>query len=305
MQTHSRLLIPALILLVGASACSSRKTLTPETAKAMIQEFMEKQDNAAMKAGMLMIDYSGFSKFVNQKSLIDYKTWTPPANNTEATQFQRLVKAGLVTQAAQTTAFPNLTGNYEETGAFNLHPLTLSMQQGSSTIQGTCRYIIGVTDFKTQKPNAWCDGTVVGSLTANGAVELHFRSTANFYCPIPRTGMYNVRQGADGIELTGPATLHGKGSPGTINVITYTYAFSPKFQTFVVPPNRVKVGRYRVDAVENVLLTTDVMAQANYKFHVDFNDVGEAIVNLHDNGPGNGTITFRKQPDGEWVCVGD
>ncbi len=306
MQTQSRLLSPALILLVVAGACSSRKSLTPKTAKALIQEFMEKQDNAAMKAGMMTIDDSGFSKFLNEKSLIDYKTWTPPADDTEAIQFQRLVKAGLVTQAAEAATFPNLTGNYETNGDYDFHPLALSMQQGSSSIQGTCRYVMDPKGFKTLARGSFCAGTVVGHLTADGAIELHFRPTSDFYCPVPFAGTYDVNPGDDGIGLEGPGRmrLYRKGSPGTINLTTYTYAFSPKFQTFVVPPNQVKVGRYRVDSVENVLHAADGIAQANYKFHVDLNEVGEAIVNPRDNGSGRGTMMFHKQPDGEWICVG-
>jgi hypothetical protein len=189
-------MVPLIGLLAVVSACSSRRTLTPATAKTLLQEYFNKQDTTVMKGDEVLVDYSAFNEKVSQvpgcpdcsnplyqTPLLGFRMLSH-----RASIFQRLIKAGLMTP----------------------------------------------------------DNTL-----------------------------------------------------------------SPNFNKFVVQPYKLaKSGRLVVDSVDNLLLETVVQAKAQYKFHVDLNDLGKAIYAPEfppsgENGTTSRTasVAFRKQPDGNWVCT--
>ena len=64
----------------------------------------------------------------------------------------------------------------------------------------------------------------------------------------------------------------------------------------------VKLGEVQVNTVSDLLLETEVSATANYTWHLEYSDVGNAIMGGVEK-KGNRTAAFRKQPDGVWVCT--
>jgi hypothetical protein len=296
----------ALVIAACFTSCSSRRTLTASVAKQMLQEFIDNPAsnpaNGPVKGGIWEVDYSPLTALVAQKTFTDYKLGSY-ATDSWAAVLQRLLAAGLAEQSGETALYPNLTGSYEETGVHKIgfRPVTLSMKQGSASIKGTFRVYSGITGP--------CEGVISGTLNSGGIATLHFRSTSFQWCPFVRDATYHFRQTGDMMELSGDTrdagVFRSKASSEQIKLTFYSYSFSSEFREKMVAPDSksVRVGRLQVDSIDNLLLeTTDTEATGEYKWHVDLNDVGRAIYGK-PRTEGSSRVRFRKQPDGDWVCV--
>lgn len=82
----------------------------------------------------------------------------------------------------------------------------------------------------------------------------------------------------------------------------YKYEFTPKFMDLTLPGGVVKIGRQRVVSVDNLLLDTETVASGKAKIHTEINDVARALGAKGDIDK-DVSVQFRKQPDGNWVCV--
>ena len=75
-----------------------------------------------------------------------------------------------------------------------------------------------------------------------------------------------------------------------------------KFVIDSTPDGMLKLGDVHVDSVDNLFLgDTDTSAEGEYTWHVDYNDMGRAVMG-EIKKQGSGHVHFRKQPDGTWVC---
>jgi hypothetical protein len=85
----------------------------------------------------------------------------------------------------------------------------------------------------------------------------------------------------------------------------YQYSPTQDFLRFVIngpQGEMLKLGQVRVDNVNNLLLgDSENYAEGQYTWHVDYNDVGRAVMG-DIKKQGTGRVSFRKQPDGAWVC---
>jgi hypothetical protein len=298
-QRVAAMWVLAVAVMFFAAGCSSNKNLTPSSAGRLGLTFNY----------VPYLRQAGFGA----KTFVDYNQ-NQVRETGSANAMHRLLEAGLLEQRVETTSYPNLTGIYEDMGAktvthydwahiryvstkklIGLHPLTLSMQQGSTAISGSYTYTIG--------DDGDCKGAVSGRVDADGGIDLDFRNTGSSYCPTPvdRHNKWNVQSvDGGGLKLVGPVTVYNAKSVGIITLTTYRYLLTKKFDG-ITPDGLVKIGQYHVDSVTNLLLDTDVSAWGNYAWHIDYNEIGQAITGVKSTS-GTGQAEFRKQPDGNWVC---
>jgi len=300
--------LPAVVVMMFVAGCDSRN-LTSSSARSLIQDRIDADNPMGETFNYVpYIRQAGFGA----KTFTDYSQDQFEGTN-PAAAMHRLLEAGLLEKRTETQSYPNLTGSYEDMRTehvtyyewqhvryvttkdlVGLHPLTLSMQQGSMAISGNYTYAVN--------GGGHCEGLVSGKVNADGGVDLELRNTGN-YCPTEVNGYHKwdvQLVSAGGVKLIGPATVYNTKSTGTSTLTTYRYLLTEKLKT--TSDGMVTIGKFRVDSVTNLLLDTDVSASAQYTWHVDYNNIGQAIMGKTSTS-GTSSAEFRKQPDGNWVCV--
>ena len=276
-------IVVAVVMLAG---CSDSKTLTPSTARRLLEK-------RARAKGDATIDYSPTAALIGHKTFIDYQQEEFSGATPEGA-LHRLLRAGLAGQTVGKSSYPNLTGVYEGRGSI-YESFAISMRPGSPLIDGTYKYDI-------------CGGRISGTLHGDGSVTINSLGTGAWgECSTTLSRLFRVQQTNEGINLV-PDELnthgfYGKGPSGApIELTTYEYTFLPKFLESVdVAGKTLRGGPFQIDSVTNLLLgETATFATASFSWHVNYNAAGQAITGVAENH-GTTHVTFRKQPDGTWV----
>jgi hypothetical protein len=299
LRTHraAAMWLLAAVAMLCVAGCAT-KDLTPSSARSLIEARVKVEKPLGVTFNYVpYLKTAGFG----ERTFTDYSQDQFNGSGSAAAM-HRLLEAGLLEQRVEMTPYPNLTGSYEDTGTktvthydwahiryvstkklIGLHPLTLSMQQGSTAISGNYTYTVG--------DNGDCEGVVSGGIDADGNIT-----------PVDHRSKWNAQSvSGGGLKLVGPATVYNAKSTGIITLKTYRYLLTKKFEG-VAPDGTVTVGRFHVDAVTNLLLDSEISASGQFTWHIDHNEVGEAIYGTK-SASGTGRAEFRKQPDGTWVCV--
>lgn len=297
-----RIQLCAVVPCILAVACGPG-VLTPESGRSMLQRQIDSSGR------MFEIGYESVANLVQVPSLADYTAAQRSMTEPEAA-LQRLLKAGLVTQTRSERRLPDITGEYEGTmtNCFGMF-LDLRMDR-SARLAGTYRVqSFGCIGASSDSPIR--AGALKGTLTPLNQVLLDLTPPAlgswdQAHLNLTVEGGLNRLIGTvTGRGYQWPLTVDGKGTGNTVVVAEYTYAFIPMFSKLVVPRGKaLRAGPIVVDQLEDLLLeATDTLASARFRWHVDFNEAGQAVTG-EKGQTGTGTVRFRKQPDGTWV-VGD
>jgi hypothetical protein len=295
---------------VGCKGGSSTKSLTESSAKRMLAAkfIAENKDD-------YRLNFYAVSEAIRVPTSEDYAEGTYRVNDPRLA-VGRLIKAGYITQSRKDFTVPNVSGNYrveltwpKEVSSIALrnaiYTFSLSMGPTDSTVSG--KYTLDSWVNSGQETMS-ANGPLIGSVGQDGTVQLAY--VTQYGSRINEA--YKFTSSGQGVNLTGnqpflngipTLTLTGSGAGGTISVPSFTYVFSDKFKP-VAPPNanQIVAGKIVVDEVSNLLLVTETIAQANFTWHVTFNDAAKALTG-QTTASGAGQMTFGKQPDGNWVLA--
>ena len=299
-----------LALVVGCEGGSSTKNLTESSAKRMLVAKIsaDNKDN-------YLLNFDAVSETIREPIREDYADGTYRINDPRLA-VGRLIKAGYIIQSRKEFTVPNVSGNYKveltwpkEVSSIALrnaiYTFSLSMEPTFSTVSG--KYSVDSWVNSGQETMS-ANGPLIGSVSQDGTVQLAY--VTQYGSRIEEA--YKFSTSGQGVTLTGnqpflngipTMTLTGSGAGGTISVPSFTYVFSDKFKP-VAPPNanQIVAGKIVVDEVSNLLLVTETIAQANFTWHVTFNDAAKALTG-QTTASGAGQMTFGKQPDGNWVLA--
>lgn len=299
-----------LALAVGCKGGSSTKSLTESSAKRMLIAKM-----SAENKDDYLLDFDAVSEVIREPTREDYTDGTYRINDPRLA-VGRLVKAGYITQSRKDFTVPNVSGNYrvelkwpKEVSSIALrnaiYTFSLSMEPTFSTVSG--KYSLDSWVNSGQETMS-ANGPLIGSVSEDGTVQLAY--VTQYGSRIEEAYKFGIS--GQGVTLTGnqpflngipTMTLTGNGPGGTISVPSFSYAFSDKFKPLASPrANEIVTGKIVVDEVSNLLLVTETVAQANFTWHVTFNDAAKALTG-QTTASGTGQMTFGKQPDGNWVLA--
>ncbi len=281
---RSMLAISVAVTLLG---CNNSKTLTPSTAKNLLEQRLSTERDLA-------VNYSPIASLIGHKTFADYQEDQYATRKNASAALHQLLKAGLAQRIVAKTSYPNLSGSYTGEGWYSA-AVVIVMQPGSPLISGTYERDI-------------CKGRISGTLTGDGGVTITYAGTGSGPCSNTYSSTYKIQQTNDGVRLVYPSInghLHTKTlSMPSMELTAYSYVLLPGFLKLVdANGDKVTVGTIQVDDVTDLLLEgTDTAAEGNYTWHLDPNEVGKAILDAGKT-KGSGRVFYRKQPDGEWVCV--
>jgi predicted secreted protein len=66
--------------------------------------------------------------------------------------------------------------------------------------------------------------------------------------------------------------------------------------------DQVSIGKIVVTGVDSLLLTTDTVATAKFRWQLDLNEIGQ-VITQSERPKKVGEVQFGKQPDGVWVIT--
>jgi hypothetical protein len=298
-----------IVLLALATGCdrASTKTLNESSAKRMLTAKINAEKNA------YLLNFSAARQAIQIPSHDDYTQGSYRGNDPRAAA-QRLLRDGFMTQARQDSSFPNVSGNYKvdltlQKSTNNTVPtsliqtFSLSQQPTDATVSG--QYNVDVFGGNSGPKIDNFHGPLTGSVGRDGTVHLTYGTQFG-----GTVADYKFGSSGHDLTLTGKQvffngiptmTLTGSGPGGSISVPSFSYAFSSKFKPLPSPhEDQIDAGEIEVGEVSDLLLVTETIAQANFTWHVAFNDAAKALAG-QTMASGTGGMTFGKQPDGNWV----
>ena len=163
----------------------------------------------------------------------------------------------------------------------------------------------GCTSHKTLTTGVARDlaETYLEGQTPKGDVGVPYTPLANLVGPEIRTDLTQATYSPSSAEGVVHALLEAGFVKQTVFANSlYKYEFTPKFMDLTLPGGVVKIGRQRVVSIDNLLLDTETVASGKAKIHTEINDVARALGAKQDIDK-DVSVQFRKQPDGNWVCV--
>lgn len=303
-------------------SCSSNHTLTPRTAKAMID-----RANGATPLHY-SANYGEIERIVAEPTIEDYTQGQYDQGSLKE-KVKELIAAGyVVITRTEAKNVPAVAGEYTGTfGSSNetwLFAVNLSNVPNADTVTGSFSQVLQ----KGIKCRA--DGSVSGVVENSGQAHLHFeahkgqgglcndwnwsgpltitrsdRGVANGNC----TGFWDIDSEYlnDKTRVDLKCDMHLPGSAPYIESKQYYYGFTPKFQSLIanLGQRTFIAGDFKLDDVTDLLLVPgmDSAATATEVGHVDYNPAtkiltGQASMRVSRNAE------FRKQPDGDWVLTG-
>jgi hypothetical protein len=293
-----------LLALILLASCHNRKELNAESAKSMLQEQLDKEPERTN------LPMDGLTKnLFKAPTTVDYRQ-SPSSSDDLQGVVHRLLDAGFITQTTSNREYIDVTGNYVADGTFatgNVHyAISLAMNNGSADIKG---------NFTETPAGPNPSGTINGLAHLSNIIDLTYNATTP--TGRPRQGgpyAYNIGTANGTLVLTGPGLnefflrtlVFKKTEPANaakLSVPTYSYSFTSKAQLKVVNgQDQVSIGRFIVISVDSLLLKTETVATANFKWKTDYSDIGKAIT-LSRQAAHLGHVEFGKQPDGTWITT--
>jgi hypothetical protein len=288
------------VVMCSLGGCNSHKELTESSAKDMLQERLDQEPNRAN----FTID--GLTKKLFKPTTIDYRG-APASKDDAPGLIHRFIDAGFVTQQSFGRDYVDFSGNYEGDVIYPTltHHLlmTLYMRQGSSQIRG--QVVSTVKDrqsvFAITSGNALPDGSI--SLTFVFRPPLYY---GPYIYKLSTANGQAILNGPEPAQENRAASLVNSKplNAAKITVPMYSYAMTSKAPVKVVgESDQVSLGKIVVTNVDSLLLETETMATANFKWKIDLNEIGDVIAQSKPQGK-VGEVRFQKQPDGTWVITG-
>lgn len=316
----------AVPLVITGGCSQSRKNLTKEVAKEMIEEAAGKRGTELPKGLQAVLD--------------------SPLLPSTAAAVQGLMKpyvdAGLLTRKEESVEMTDLTGTYTDVlyhtaftkdwgGSVQYYQsknsswssplgarftLTIRMLSNSTKFAGEL-----VCEEFNRSDNAVLGRgveTVTGEFLLPDRIQLHYTQSPSF-ASASVLGLEDTSHDVTVVErqvilkdvsrefkpfVNGPGVFpvdFAATEPrGTFKVPGARYVMNDTFRKYEVSKGMYSFGRIAVDTVtELALVSTETVARAEYDYHVEPNAFGKVALQEHQKR-GHGEAIFVKQPDGIW-----
>jgi hypothetical protein len=157
-------------------------------------------------------------------------------------------------------------------------------------------------------------GPLSGSAHSDGTIQLNYLlQTFNGMPNYSGLLTYKLITEGGNLELNGPMPHDWSKpisfrkaepiNPVKISVPMYSYAFTSKADVKAVgKSDQVSIGKIVVTDVSDLLLATDTVAGAKFRWKMEYSDIGKAMTESKQPDK-SGDVEFRKQPDGTWVVT--
>jgi hypothetical protein len=252
----------------------------------------------------------GFTKkLFKEDTIIDYRS-APATKDDLSGVIHRLIDAGFVTQKSVAREYADVTGNYQGDAVYpavtHHFDVNLEMKQGAADVKGK------LSEIGASYP---LSASITGNALPEGSYSLlflvqYFNGMPNYDGPF----IYKLNDMNGHETLTGPdpydrnLTIYfAKKEPlnsAKISVPMFSYSFTPKAKVQVVNgSDQSSMGRIIVTGVDSLLLATDTVATAKFKWKFDYSEIGQ-VITLSKQPEKLGEVQFGKQPDGTWIITG-
>lgn len=302
-------------VLVAATGCSSKKQLTNSSAKSSLQEAIERDHK---QKEMIPVDETA-KLLTTDWTFDDYKSYPLNGSDRKAVLFRQLLDTGYVDQKAISVSYNDIAGDYKA----DYYPVPRGISYGTPRPDHVIYELKIATQAASTKLTVkynyhdWApNGQEVMSSTgdATGTLGNDLVSIKYPYGTLPG-GDFTVNKSGSLTELAGPSPsgqvkLTGQGKGGEIRTEQYSYLPSTKLTEDKAEKcpgaedkKCVSLGGYVIDDVTQLLLVTAESAEGQFKWHFEPTDLGLALAPPRLRSGGTGRVSFRKQPDGDWVLV--